>query len=137
MVAHSFSPGRISLFVLTHHPGTAGTIQQILRTEDVGDQKQLRVFDTAVYMAFGGEVHDIVETVFGKKAVHHFAAANVSFDKETTFVVDIFGNSSQITRIRQGVKNHHFYIAVLGQDILNIIGANKSCGTGHQISFHI
>ena len=88
-------------------------------------------------MAFGGEVHDIVETVFGKKAVHHFAAANVSFDKETTFVIDIFGNSSQITRIRQGVKNHHFYIAVLGQDILNIIGANKSCGTGHQISFHI
>ena len=45
-------------------------------------------------MAFGSEIHHVIEAILSKQTVYHIAATNVSFDKDTAFVVDVFGNRS-------------------------------------------
>ena len=94
MIAHSVTPGRITGFVLTRHPCTTGGIQQILSTQNVGHKEQLRVLDTAVYMAFGCEVHHIIEFIFGKQFIGKDTVADVAFHKEATFIINVLGNST-------------------------------------------
>ena len=60
----------------------------------IGNQKQLRIFNAAVNVTFGSEIHHIIKTILSKKTVYHITAANVSFDKDAAFVVDVFGNRS-------------------------------------------
>ncbi len=131
MIAHTLSPSRITLFVFTHHPCTTCTVQQVLCSEDIRNQEQLRIFDAAVHMTFGSKIHYIVKAVLSKKTVYDITVTNISLDKETAFVVNVFGNRSQVTCIRQSVQYHDFDIAVFGQDVLDVIRTDKTCGTGH------
>ena len=137
MIAHTFAPSRVALFVLAHYPRAACTVQQVLRAENISNQEQLRVFNATVHMAFGSEIHHVIEAILSKQTVYYFAAANISLDKKAAFIVDILGNGSQISCIRQSIQNHDLHVAMFCQNILNVVCADKSCGTGHQISFHI
>ena len=59
--------------------GTAGCVQQVLCTQNVSLQEKLRVVDAAVHMAFGCEVHDIVELVIREQLIGQTAVANITF----------------------------------------------------------
>ena len=77
-------------------------------------------------MAFGCEVHDIVELVIREQLIGQTAVANITFYEVAAFVVDIFGDSGQIACIRQGVKHYYPDVVVFGQDVFQIIGTDKS-----------
>ena len=85
------SPGRIAELIFSCYPGTAGCVQQVLCTQNVSLQEKLRVVDAAVHMAFGCEVHDIVELVIREQLIGQTAVANITFYEVAAFVVDIFG----------------------------------------------
>ena len=136
MIAHSLAPCGITLFVLTRHPCTTGGVKQVLSTQNIRHQEELRILDAAVHMAFSGKVHHIVEFVFGKQLVGKNTVTDITFDKEATFLVNIFGNRAQISGIGQGIQYHHFYIIMLCQNIFYIVGSDKSGSTGYKISFH-
>ena len=90
MEAHAAAPGGVALFVAPRLPCRAGGVEEALRAEDIGLQEKLRIFDAAVHVALGGEVHHHVEAVFGKEAVDEFAVADIAFHKVAAFVVNVF-----------------------------------------------
>ena len=136
VIAHSVTPGRITGFVLSRYPRTTSGIQQILSTQNISHKEKLRVLDTAVYMAFCCKVHHIIEFIFRKQFVGKNAVADIAFNEKTTFIINIFGNSTQISGVSQGVQYHNSYIIVLRQNILYIISSDKSGSAGYKISLH-
>ena len=136
MIAYTFAPGRITIFILTRHPGTTRCIQQVLRTQNVSNQKKLRIFNTAVYMTFSGKVHHIVEFELGKQFVSQYTVANVTLHKDTTFIINVFGDGTEVAGISQSIQYHKLDIIMLCQNVLDIIRANKPGCTGYEISLH-
>lgn len=136
MVAHTRAPRGIALLVATHHPCSACGIKQILRTKDIGIEEELRVFNTAVYVTFGCKVHHYIKAVFGKEAVKQPAVANITLYKIAAFIVNVIGNGAEVACISKQVEHHHTNVIMLGQDVFQVIGTDKACGTCHQIGFH-
>ena len=101
--ANAGFPRRVALFVLTGNPIAASTIQQILRTENICLQEELRIFDTAVHVALRGKVYDHVEVIFSKQLVDQLAIAYVSAHEEAALLIDVIGDSAQIARIGEQV----------------------------------
>ena len=96
-------PRRVALFVLARHPVAARAIQQILRTENICLQEELRIFDTAVHVALRGKVYDHVEVICSKQLIDQFAIAYVSAHEEAALLIDVVGDSAQIARIGEQV----------------------------------
>ena len=96
-------PRRVALFVLADHPIAARTIQQILRTENICLQEELRIFDTAVHVALRGKVYDHVEVIFSKQIVDQRAIANIATHEEAALLIDVVGDRTQIARIGEQV----------------------------------
>ena len=136
MVTDAFAPGGITGLVLTRDPGTAGGIEQVLCTQDVGHQEKLGILYATVYVALGSKIHYVIEFILGKQFVGKHAVADVTFYKKATFVVNVIGNGAQIACVGQGIQYHHFNIIMFCQDVFNIVGADKTGGTGYEISLH-
>ena len=136
MIAYTLAPGRITIFILTRHPGTTRCIQQVLRTQNVSNQEKLRIFNTAVYMTFSGKVHHIVEFELGKQFVSQYTVANVTLHKDTTFIINVFGDGTEVASISQSIQYHKLDIIMLCQNVLDIIRADKPGCTGYEISLH-
>ena len=88
------------------------------------------------YVALGSKIHYVIEFILGKQFVGKHAVADVTFYKKATFVVNVIGNGAQIACVGQGIQYHHFNIIMFCQDIFNIVGADKTGGTGYEISLH-
>ena len=101
--ANAGFPRRVALFVLTGDPIAARTIQQILRTENICLQEELRIFDTAVHVALSCKIYDHIEMIFGKQIVDQLAIAYVSAHEEAALLIDVVGDSAQIARIGEQV----------------------------------
>ena len=136
VVADAFAPSGITGLVLARDPGTAGGVEQVLCTQDVSHQEELGILYTTVYVALSSKVHYVIEFILGKQFVGKHAVADVTFYKEATFVVNVIGNGAQIACVGQGIQYHHFNIIMFCQDVFNIIGADKTGGTGYEISLH-
>ena len=99
MVAHPLTPGRIAILILTRHPGTASCIQQVLRTQNISNEEELRILNATVYVTLGSKVHHVVEFKFGKQFVGKYPVADVTFYKETAFVINVFSDGSKVSGI--------------------------------------
>ena len=137
VVAYAGAPRRIAGLVPSRHPSATGSIQQVLRAQDVGQKEELRVLDAAIYVALSSEVDHVVELVTAEEVVHKSAVADVAADEDAAFVVDVPGDGAEVARIGQGIENDYADMLVYPQDVLNIIGADESGGAGHEISLHI
>ena len=114
----------------------AGGVEQVLCTQDVGHQEKLGILYATVYVALGSKIHYVIEFILGKQFVGKHAVADVTFYKKATFIVNVIGNGAQIACVGQGIQYHHFNIIMFCQDIFNIVGADKTGGTGYEISLH-
>ena len=137
MVANSFTPSRIAIFIFPCHPSATGSIQQILCTQNVGHKEQLRIFNAAVHMALGSEIHDIIKLILAKQTVSQLTVTNITFKKNATVIIYIICNSSQITGIRQRIEYYHTDIIVFCQNVLQVIRPDKTGSPSHKIGFHI
>jgi len=61
--------------------GAAGAVQNVLRTQYVGNDKGRGVIDGAVHMALRRKVHHSVESVLRKQTRDQFAVADVTMHK--------------------------------------------------------
>ena len=125
------------MFILACYPGTTGSIQQVLRTQDIGLEEQLRILYATVHMAFCRKIHHIVKLELCEQFIHQSTVADVSLYEETTFVIDIFCNRSQIASVCQSVQHHKFHVIVLLQHIFHEIRAYKASSSCNKISLHI
>ena len=76
------------------------------------------------------EVHDVVKLVLAEELVGKLAVADVSFDEEAAFVVDVFGYGAEVSGVGEGVEHDDAHVAVLGEDVFQIVGADESGGSG-------
>ena len=133
-------PYRVSGIVLPCNPCLACGIQQVLRSEDIYRQEQLRVLNTPVYMAFCGKVYDIVDVVFGKQSVSEFSVPYVSADEEATLVVDVVFNCAEVSGVGQKVEHNDFDVLIFVlsvKQVLDEVRTNESCGSCYKISLHV
>ena len=99
MIAFAGFPGWITLFVLSVYPCMAGGVKDILRSENIHAKEKLRVFNGAIYMTFGGEIHNVVDSVVFEQPVEQSTVANITFNEHATFVVDIIFDGAQVSGI--------------------------------------
>ena len=114
------------MLILSGHPGPTGGIHQVLCTQNIGFQKELRILNAAVHMTLGGKVHDVVELIVCKQLVHEVTVANVSSDEVATLIVNVVGNGCQITCIGQCIQYDDPNVVVVGQQIFHVVRADKS-----------
>ena len=76
MVTNAFAPSGITGLVLTRDPGTAGGIEQVLCTQDVGHQEKLGILYATVYVALGSKIHYVIELILGKQFVGNLIVLN-------------------------------------------------------------
>ena len=130
VVAYAGAPGGVAGSVLARDPGAACGVEKVLRAEDIRLQEQLGVLDAPVDVALGGEVHDVVKLVLAEELVGKLAVADVSLDEEAAFVVDVFGYGAEVSGVGEGVEHDDAHVAVLGEDVFQIVGADESGGSG-------
>ena len=99
METYSLTPNRISVFSFPYNPTATSRIKQVLSSQNIGYQEKLRILNTTVNVTFGCKVHNIIKLVLCKKFISQFTITDIAFDKLTTVMVNIPGNSSQITCI--------------------------------------
>ena len=134
MVAFAGLPCGVSLRVLARDPSPSGSVEEVLRAEDVHAQEELRVFDGAVYMALGGKVHHIVDVVPGKEAVGQFAVAYVPLHEQAAAVVDVVLDGAEIAGVGECIENDHLDVFVpvfLVKQVFDVVRTDETCGTGH------
>ena len=88
-------------------------------------------------MTFSSEVHHIVKLIPDKQVFHQLTVADVALHKETTFIVYVIGNSTQVASVSQSIQYYEANVVVLLQHVFHKVRANKSGGSSNKISLHI
>ena len=112
MEALTRAPLRVTLAVAPGDPGLAGSVQEVLSTQDVDAQEELWVLDGAVHMALGREVDHIVYVVVAEQAVGQLAVAYVALDKEAAAVVYIVLDGAQVARVGEGIEHDDLDVVI-------------------------
>ena len=122
MIALAGFPCGIALLIFARHPSLAGSVHEVLRTEDVHAEKELRILNGTVHMALCREVDDIVDIVLSKELVDELTVANVAFDEEAPLVINIILDRTKIACISERVEDDDLDILIrilFMQEILN------------------
>jgi len=132
MEAEAFRLGDIARFQAA--PVFTGRFQQRVSADDIGLDKIGRAVDGAVYMAFGGQVHNDVRLCVRQYAVHLFGIGDVRLHKLVARVVGHAGQRVQITGVGELVQVDDRVLAVIDQ-LAYHGGANKAGAAGDQYGF--
>ena len=109
----------------------AAGVHQHGGADDVGLQKDLGVFNRAVDMALGGEIHHDIRMLLLEQAVHARSVADIRLDKPELRMRHHRRERAQIARIRQLVQTDHAVLRMVLQQIVYKIASNKSGAAGH------
>ena len=131
MEANAGLPSGIALLIFSRHPRAASTIEQILRAENIGLKKELRILNRAIHMALCGKVYHHIKAIFRKELIHQLTVADVATHKFAPVMVDVLSNCAEIACIGQQVKNNHANILIFFENILQIVCADKAGSSCH------
>ena len=106
-------------------------VHQHLRTQNVGLQEHLGIFNGAIHMTFGGEVHHHVGMLLLKKPIHPLPVADVQLHKAEVGGIHDRSQRGQIAGIGQLVQADDPVVRVFAEHMENEIGADKSGAAGH------
>ena len=114
----------------------AAGVHQRLGAEDVGLQKDARIFNGAVDMALCGKIDDIVELLRLKEGKHKLSVADVSVHElEIGFIHD--GRERlQIARVSERIQADERILRIAVHHIMAEVSADKSGAAGHKIFTH-
>ena len=108
------------LGVLTSEPGLTGAVKHVLCAQDVGFQEEARIGDTAVHMALGGKVNDIVHVKLPHDALNQFAVAHVTTHEGDIRPLYFLLDRSQVTGIGQCIKDDDLdVVAILIENVFH------------------
>ena len=129
MVTFPGLPGGVALSVLSCHPRTACSIHEVLCSEDVHRQEELRIFNRTVNMALCSEIDKIVDVVFCKQTVNEFTVTDVSLHEEAPLIVNIVFDGSEVACIGEGIEDDYLDVVIqifLMKQVLDVVGADES-----------
>ena len=129
MVTFPGLPGGVALSVLSCHPRTACSIHEVLCSEDVHRQEELRIFNRTINMALCGEIDKIVDVVFRKQTVNEFTVTDVSLHEEAPLIVNIVFDGSEVACIGEGIEDDYLDVVIqifLMKQVLDVVGADES-----------
>jgi len=123
------------LFGFQGLPVLAGGFQQGVSAYDVGFDEVCRAVYGAVYVAFGGQVHDGVRLVLGQYAVYFGAVADVYLFETVALVIAHFRQAFEVASVGEFVEVDHFILGI-GDDVADDGGAYEASTAG-DYEFHI
>ena len=132
MIAFSSFPSGITLCIFARDPSPSGSVHEVLSTKYIHRKKQLWVLDTAVHMTLCRKVYNKVYIVFSKQLVCQILVSDVAFHEETTFVVNIVLDSTQITCVGQRIQYNHldvFVLVIFVKQLIDEVGSDEACGS--------
>ena len=118
----------------------AAGVHQNLRAEDIRFQKDGRIFDAAIDMAFRRKVHDHVGFFLFEQRFHRLLIGDVRFDEAELRVAHDGAQSGKIAGISQAIEAHHAVVGIFVQIIKDKIASDEACAARyHDISleFHV
>ena len=110
-------------------PILTGSFQQGVGAYDVGFDEVSGAVYGAVYVAFGGQVHDGVWLVLGQYAVYFSTVADVYLFEGVAFTVAHFCQAFEVAGVGEFVEVDHFVLGVL-DDVANYGGAYEAGAAG-------
>lgn len=113
-----------------------GSMQESLRTEDIGSKEDLRVIDGAVDVGLGGEIDDVVDVETLEKAMDKGGISDVAMDEDAAPVVNEVLNGSEVPGVSEGIEGDETVMGVCGEHVVKEIGADEAGGTGDEVSVH-
>lgn len=113
------------LFGLKRLPVLADGFQQGVGAYDVGFDEVCGAVYGAVYVAFGGQVHDGVWLVLGQYAVYFGSVADVYLFEGVAFVTADFRQAFEVAGVGEFVEVDHFILGV-GDDVTDDSGAYEA-----------
>src|SRR5690554_7951189 len=117
------------VFGLQRLPVLAGGFQQGVGAYDVGFDKVCRAVYGAVYVAFGGQVHDGVWLVLGQYAVYFGAVADVYLFETVALVIADLRQAFEVAGVGEFVEVDHFILGA-GDDVADYGGAYEAGAAG-------
>jgi len=110
-------------------PVLAGRFQQSVGAYDVGFNEICGAVYGAIYVAFGGQVHDGVWLVLGQYAIYFAAAADVYLLEGVAFAIAHFRQAFEVAGVGEFVQVDHFVLGVL-DDVADDGGAYEAGAAG-------
>ena len=109
----------------------AASIHQNTGTDDIGLEKDTRIFDRTVNMRLCRKVNHNIRMFFFKQFVHCFAVADICLHKAEIRVVHNRCQRGQIACISQLVQADNPVIRILLQHVEHKVTTNKTSTTGN------
>src|SRR5690554_6094885 len=117
------------LFGFHSQPILAGGFQQSVGAYDVGFDEVCGAVYGAVYVTFGGQVHDGVWLVLGQYAVYFGAVADVDLFEAVALVTADRRQAFKVAGVGEFVEVDHFIVGV-GDDVTDDGGAYEVGAAG-------
>jgi len=111
-------------------PVLAGGFQQGVGAYNVGFNEVCRAVYGAVYVAFGGQVHDGVWLVLGQYAIYFGSVADVDLFESVAFAIAHFREAFEVAGVGEFVEVDHFVLGVL-DDVADDGGAYEAGAAGN------
>jgi hypothetical protein len=112
------------------HPVFVGDIDQSKGAVDVRLDKNSRIFDAVVDVAFGREMDDAADIVRFKERFDKAAIADVPLDENVAFVVFHFGKVFEVPGVGQQVEVDKTDIGIFFEEIGDKVASDKSGASG-------
>lgn len=125
--AESFGFGRVG-FLQAFPVGTGG-FQQGVGADDVGFHEGGGAVYGAVYVAFGGQVHDDVWLVLGQGVIHGFGVADVGLDEGVAGVVGYGFQGFEVAGVGEFVDVDYGVVGVV-DEFADYGGADEAGAAG-------
>ena len=94
MEAYALPPSRIAFLILACHPSLASGIQQILCSQNVRLQEELRILNAAIHMALRRKVDHIVKLILLKQLICQSTITNIALHKVATLSINVSGDGT-------------------------------------------
>jgi hypothetical protein len=107
-------------------PILTGGFQQGKGASDIGSYEICRAIYRAIYVAFGGQVHDGVWLVLGQYAVYFGAVADIYLLEDVAFAVAHFYEAFKVASVGKFIKIDHFIAGIF--DYVTNYGGSYEAG---------
>ena len=107
-------------------------VHQYLRSQDIRAEKNLRILDGAVNVAFSGKIDNNIRFFLFKKLKDSFAVANVGFLKTESRIPHNRLQRGEIAGIGQLVKTHDAIVRMFLQHVKDKIRSYESGSASHE-----
>ena len=113
-------------------PDFLGGLEQAVGADDIGFDKGIGACDGSVHVAFGGKVHQGVDTVFFQQGFHQRGITDIAVVEKEVRVLGDRVQAGLVTGIGQRVQHDNLVLWISFHPVVDEVGAYEAGSAGYQ-----